>query len=146
MASMATDGTVWAVDTSQNALQWQWRTADRRRRPANGKNFGRLVQPDLGIDATGQPVKLQTNHLGEPGRDVPRCDQCRGRRRGLGCRQIEHAGAMECTGWDVMPGQATQIAVGSQSIVWSVDPKEICKAGVAPDGKPPPPPGPGAMR
>jgi hypothetical protein len=128
MASMATDGTVWAVDTNQNALRMDWTASalvaagDRLMAKISIGSAGQI----WGIDTKGQPVKLQPNASGGTWQNTGATSLSAISAAADGTvwaiDQTNKPVRWNGNGWDAMPGQATLISVGSQAIVWSVDP------------------------
>ena len=128
MASMATDGTVWAIDTNQTALRLDWKAGafvaagDRLMAKIS---VGSATQI-WGIDTKGQPVRLQANASGGTWQNMgaPSLSAISAAADGTvwGIDPANKPVRWNGNGWDAMPGQATLIDVGSQAIVWSVDP------------------------
>jgi hypothetical protein len=127
MMSMASDGTIWAVDTSQNALRW---TQGGKLVPGGNRPMAKIsvrsASQIWGVDNTGQPVSLQVS----PGLNTwqnmatATLNTISGATDGTvwGTDRNNKPARWNGKGWDTMPGQATQVSVASKSIIWSVDP------------------------
>ncbi len=126
MASMATDGTIWAIDNKQNALQWQAGNLVAAGNRSMAKISVGSANQIWGIDTNGQPVKLQANASGGIWQNMGQASltaiSAAADGTVWGVDKTNKPVHWNGSGWDTMPGQATLIGVGSQTNIWCVDP------------------------